>query len=149
MNRHYNESGGGGQDNRRTDAERILRENTFKTFYDGGFLRKEIFMSSADRMARLFEDNRMSQGSFRSLFNMLHAVDKRIAANPDLELGAVREDLYRFVTLCEYQHKRRVIQVEFLKFVKNHVDVAEQSKEEFHGFVEYLKSIMARMRAKS
>lgn len=140
--------GPGQQQHGASNQERI-KKHTHPSFYENGFLRKEIFLDSAAEMARLFEENKMSQGSFRSLFNLLNFVDKKISADPKLPLPYVREQLYRFVTLCEYQHKRRVIQLEFLMFVKAHLSVAEKSKEEFHGFVEYLKSIMARMRAKS
>ena len=49
----------------------VPKECIFTTFYtSSGYLRREIFIEAAEKMSRLLTNERMTQSSFRSLFNM-------------------------------------------------------------------------------
>lgn len=143
-----NRGNGGGRG--RGGSATLPEECVFKeSFYgDNDHLRREIFMEAAQEAASTFERDRMSASSIRSLFQMLKDMDQRAKSDPDLPLGEVQERYYHFVRQCVYQQKRDIIKDAFLQFAERHTDVATKSKEEFHGFVEYLTSIMARMKTK-
>lgn len=119
------------------------------SFYEAdGYLKKEIFMDAAEKMATIFQAESMTQTSIRHLFNMLKAIEMRMKTNRDLPLGFIRENFYKFVTHTEYQTKRAVIKDVFRDFVESHSDIAVKNKNEFRGFVQYLTAIVARMKQK-
>jgi CRISPR-associated protein Csm2 len=119
------------------------------SFYEAdGYLKKEVFMDSAHKMSAIFQAEGMTQTSIRHLFNMLKAIEMRMKADKDLPLGLIRENFYKFVAHTEYQTKRAVIKEVFRDFIESHSDIAVKDKKEFRGFVEYLTSIVARMKQK-
>jgi len=123
-------------------------ECVFKSFYGAdGYLRPEIFIQSAEKAAKVFEEDGMTQTSFRSFFNMLKSMEQRLRAGT-VPQGEVNENFLRFVRQVEYQVKRNVIKDTFKQFVDAHRDVVLSSVKEFKGFVEYLSSILARLRTK-
>lgn len=125
-------------------------KTVFDTFYtETGYLRREIFIEAAEQMARRFEEDRMTQTQIRAAFSKLNAVDQRARREGEsMHVDEVRQTYYEFVAHCEYQLKRRVLEPPFVEFVKNHLNTATKSKEEFHGFVKYLTAIMARLKTK-
>jgi len=141
--------GGRGERQRRPPAELPATCIFTESFYtESGFLRREIFLEAAELAAGVFNQERMSQSSIRSLFNMLKAMDQRIKVETGLLEDEVREQYYKFVRQCVYQERRRVIPRIFSSFAERHTETATLNKREFHGFVEYLASIMARMKNK-
>ena len=119
------------------------------SFYaSDGYLKKEIFMGAAQKMSLEFQSEGMTQTSIRHLFNMIKAIEMRLKADKDLSLGFVRENFYKFVTHTEYQTNRGVLRPLFKEFIESHSDLAVKDKKEFKGFVEYLTSIVARMKQK-
>lgn len=126
-------------------------ETRFKSFYtENSALRREIFIEAAEEMANELTVEGMTQTQIRSMFNMLNEMAQRIKREgDDLNVDVVSQQYYEFVRQCEYQKKRGVFKGDaFLQFAKDHLDVAASSKKEFIGFVEYLKSIMARLKTK-
>jgi len=118
-------------------------------FYnDDGFLKREIFIESAEYMTKLLKKESMTQTKIRHLFNFLKAIDLRLKTRKNTPLGYVRENFYRFWRDTEYLVNRNVIPRTFLNFVKLHGEIAVKNIREFQGFVEYLTSIVARMRQK-
>lgn len=118
-------------------------------FYgNDGYLRKEIFMDAAEKMARILQSKRMTQASIRHLFNMVKAVEIRLKADRNLPMGFVRENFFKFVRQTDYQVGRGIIPGIFRELVDAHKDIVVKDKEEFKGFVEYLTSIVARMKQK-
>lgn len=119
------------------------------SFYaSDGYLRKEIFMDAAEKMYLVFQSERITQTSIRHLFNMLKSVEMRLKADRDLPLGFVRENFFKFVTHTVYQTNRGILSPLFKEFIERHADLAVKEKKEFRGFVEYLTSIVARMKQK-
>ncbi len=141
-------SGTGGRSKK--SGNEIPSECVLNTFYKGDYLRREIFLEQAQRLADIFGGDRkgMSQSSIRSLFGMLKAMEQRIRVEKNLPEDEMREVYYKFVRHCEYQRKRDIIPESFLNFAKVHLDTATKNNREFRGFVEYLTSIMARMKTK-
>ena len=47
-----------------------------------------------------------------------------------------------------YNVKRQVLHPVFQEFAERHLDVSTKNKKEFLGFIEYLTSIVARLKSK-
>ena len=121
----------------------------FESFLNpSGLPKKEIYIDSAEKAAKVFEILKMSQGQIRQAFQMLKSMEMRIRAERDISEDVVNNCFYQFARQIEYQLKRGVIKEQFADFVRRHTDVATKSIPEFKGFVEYLTSIMARMKTK-
>jgi CRISPR/Cas system CSM-associated protein Csm2 small subunit len=121
------------------------------SFYRDGFLKREIYIESAQEAASFFERQKpsLSSSSIRSLFYKLKAVEQRLQNPVDKPpLPEVQQAYYEFVRQCVYQDKRNVIPTAFRLFAEKHLDVATKSEEEFQGFVQYLTSIIASMKSK-
>ncbi|MDP8238813.1 MAG: type III-A CRISPR-associated protein Csm2 [Candidatus Hatepunaea meridiana] len=125
---------------------------TMENFYlpESGCLRPEIFLKEAETLADIFMNAKpsMSQSSIRSMFGMLKSTERRIKHEKEFHIDCVREVYYRFIRHCEYQNKRNIIPDMFLDFANKHREIATRDKDQFRGFVEYLTSIMARMKTK-
>lgn len=121
----------------------------FRTFYgEDGYLKREIFIESAGKTARIFENEGMTQTSFRSLFNMLKSMEQRLKAGK-IPQGEVDEAFLDFIRQVEYKTNREVLKSDiFRKFVNAHKDIVLGNEKEFKGFVEYLTSILAYMKPK-
>jgi len=140
---------GGGRKTQPSAGRALPQECVFNTFYgEDGKLRREIFLESAEKAARLFEEQKMSQASIRSLFQMLKSLEQRLKVDKDMSVGELNEVFFRFIRQVEYQAKREVIPEVFRQFVDQHKDVVIGDIREFKGFVEYLTSIVARMKTK-
>ena len=121
-----------------------------------GFPKREIYIEAAETAARTFEraptsDRKgMTNASIRRLFNMLKQTEQRIQGERDGQqaFGLARTAFYEFTRQVEYQVRRQVVPDVFQEFVKAHLNLSTSSTKEFRGFVEYLTSIMARMRQK-
>lgn len=129
--------------------ECIFRDTFYERKYD--CLKKGVFIDAAETAAKVF-GREMSQSSIRSAFQTLKVTAKRIKTEK-LDDCQVNNDFYKFVTYCEYQNRRKaagkaIVPDSFLKFVKEHTKVVESNKNEFLGFLEYLTSILARMKTK-
>lgn len=144
--------GGGGGGYPPKPQATVPKDCIYDTFYqaDGKNLKLALFFESAEQLAQIFGDERMSQSSIRSLFNMLKSVEQRIKVEQDkISDAEVQVKFSEFARQCEYQNGRKVIPAVFLQFVRAHTDTALKNKQEFCGFVEYLTSIMARMKSRS
>ena len=121
----------------------------FASFYDeGGHLRREIFIEAAKEASEVFMRANISQTSIRHLFNMLKDMGNRLQADKNLDFGTARETFYKFVRQVEYNVKRQVIHPVFQELAERHLDVSTKNKNEYLGFVEYLTSIVARLKSK-
>jgi hypothetical protein len=135
---------------------RIPYECLFKdSFYaDDGYLKREVFLEASEKMARILQDPRMTQRvimtqtSIRRLFNSIKDAENRLKSDRSLSLGFVRENFAKFLRDTEYQVRRGIVPEVFGEFVNAHKEIGVKSKEEFRGFVEYLTSIVARMKQK-
>jgi CRISPR/Cas system CSM-associated protein Csm2 small subunit len=122
----------------------VPAECTFTTFYgEDGQPKREIFIESAEKMARILEAEGMKISQIRTLYNMLKTALSGLRTYPEASFGEARTTFYKFVRHVGYQHRRGLVPDVFLKFVKDHVDVATKDENEFAGFVEYLHSILA------
>jgi hypothetical protein len=130
--------------------EGLPQECVFDTFYTKeGFLRPEIFLAAAEKAASVFENGGMSQTTIRSLFYMLKAMEQRLKVEKNIPQGEVNEVFLKFIRQVEYQTKRQVIATKsFKEWVDTHTKVVLGSAKEFMGFVEYLTSIVARIKVK-
>jgi hypothetical protein len=133
-------SGGGG----------LPKELVFDSFYGkDGYLRREIFLEGSQQAAELFEREGVSQGSIRSLFQMLKSVEQRIRTEKKLPQGEVDENFMKFIGHVEYQTKREVLKTKtFRDFVVGHQEVVLGNTKEYVGFVQYLTCIMQRIKTK-
>ncbi len=111
-----------------------------------GYPREEIYLDWAENRARAFEGEGLTQASLRRLFNMLKQAQMRLRVDKNFE--AAKITLFEFVRLVEYNNRRNVIPYAFKRFVDDHLEVIKKSPDEFSAFVEYLTSIMARMKMK-
>lgn len=123
----------------------IFKESFFD---DDGYLKRDVSMEASERMARLLENEGMTQTSIRNLFNMIKNADMRLKSDPDLPLGFVREQYSKFVTQTEYQFKRGIVKKNFRDFVVAHEGMAIRNRKEFQGFVDYFAAIVARIKIK-
>ena len=115
-----------------------------------GFPKKDIYQEAAENAANAFQNARpqMSQKSIRSIFQMLKTMELRMRTEKDIPEEEVFDVFYKMERQVSYQEKREVVPRIFLDFVEKHKDLATKNKKEFLGFVEYLTSIMARMKTK-
>jgi hypothetical protein len=121
----------------------------FQSFYDDhGHLRREIFIEAARDLSELFMRANISQTSIRNLFNMLKDMANRLQADRNLDFGIAKETFYRFIRQVEYNVKRQVLNPIFQEFAERHLEVSTKDRKEFLGFVEYLTSIVARLKSK-
>lgn len=119
------------------------------SFYDeDGYLKRSVFLESAEKMSYILQKQRMTQASIRSLFGYINSIKTKLKADRNIPLGYIRENFLKFVTHTEYQVNRGVIPEVFKEFVDRHKDLAIKSKKEFLGFADYLTSIVARMKQK-
>jgi len=148
----YNCSQSGGDRNFRGDfssGSSLPDKCIFDTFLnDAGLPKKELYLDSAEEVSRILEGLGMSQGQIRQAFYMLKSMELRIRSERDLSLEVVNNAYYQFARQIEYQLKRGMIPSQFAEFVRRHLEVATKNKAEFKGFVEYLTSVMARMKTK-
>ncbi len=127
----------------------LPKECIFETFYDSkNHLRREIFIESADKVSEVFMTANISQTSLRNLFHLLKDMANRLQADKKLDFGVAGETFYKFHRQVVYNVKRAVLHPVFKEFVESHLNVATKSKEEYFGFVEYLTSIVARLKSK-
>ena len=137
-------------------SDELLPECIFHDSFlnEKGFPKKEIYQEASEVAAHAFENARtkdrqgMSQKSIRSVFQMLKAMEIRLRTDKDIPEEEVFDVFYRMERQVAYQEKREIVPRLFLDFVDKHKDLATKSKEEFLGFVEYLTSVMARMKTK-
>jgi CRISPR/Cas system CSM-associated protein Csm2 small subunit len=135
-------------------AVSLPKECVFESFYDdSNHLRREVFIESADKASKVFMNANISQTSLRNLFHLLKDMANRMQADKKLDFGVARETFYKFHRQVVYNANRKaekgyIIDPVFKEFVDNHTDVATRSKEEYFGFVEYLTSIVARLKTK-
>lgn len=123
----------------------------FDSFYVEGYKRREIFIEAAEKMANIFSGESMTRTSIRRLFNMLKATDREISVNRNFPLAKAAERFYEFHRLVVYNNSRKgtkgkLIPDVFLQWVESHRDTVVGSTLEFTGFVEYLGSIIARLK---
>jgi len=163
MNPNYQQprSGGHQKQHRRDDpktgstpqnvlpVECVIKESFYKD-KESKCLKEDIFLNAAKEASNTFAGGKkgMTQSSLRAMFNMLKALDNRIKVEKNFPVDKIREEYLKFHRWCIYQEKRDVIPSTFLDFAEEHLHVATRDKDEFHGFVEYLTSIMARMKTK-
>jgi hypothetical protein len=132
-----------------TREQELPKGCIFASFYDeGGHLRREIFIEAAKEASEVFMRANISQTSIRNLFNLLKDMSNRLQADRNLDFGTARETFYKFVRQVEYNVKRQVLHPVFQVFAERHLEVSTTSKKEFLGFVEYLTSIVARLKSK-
>ncbi len=132
----------------------LPKECIFETFYDSkNHLRREIFIESADRASGTFMNANISQTSLRNLFHLLKDMANRLQADKKLDFGVAVETFFKFHRQVVYNVNRKgdrgpLLHPVFKEFVESHTDVATKSREEYLGFVEYLTSIVARLKSK-
>ena len=132
----------------------LPKECIFETFYDSkNHLRREIFIESADKISEIFMNANISQTSLRNLFHLLKDMANRLQADKKLDIGVAGETFYKFHRQVVYNVNRKgdkgpLLHPVFKEFVEGHMDVATKSREEYLGFVEYLTSIVARLKSK-
>ena len=132
----------------------LPKECFFETFYDAGnHLRREIFIGAADKASGIFMNANISQTSIRNLFHLLKDTANRLQAEKNLDFGVAKETFYKFHRQVVYNVNRKgdkgpLLHPVFKEFVESHLDVATKSREEYLGFVEYLTSIVARLKSK-
>ena len=139
----------GGKGRRDPPPKEVPSECIFTTFYDGEcFLKREIYIESAEKMTNILERNGMTMSQIRSLFHMLKSASNVLQADPEAKFGSARNTFHEFIRQVDYQHKRGHVPEVFVKFVRDHLEVATKNAKEFDGFVEYLTSILARIKQK-
>jgi CRISPR/Cas system CSM-associated protein Csm2 small subunit len=132
----------------------LPKECIFETFYDSKtHLRREIFIESADKASEIFMNANISQTSLRNLFHLLKDMANRLQADKRLDFGVAVETFFKFHRQVVYNVNRKgdrgpLLHPVFKEFVESHTDVATKSREEYLGFVEYLTSIVARLKSK-
>jgi CRISPR/Cas system CSM-associated protein Csm2 small subunit len=132
----------------------LPKECVFESFYDSSnHLRREIFIGSAEKASKVFMNANISQTSVRNLFHLLKDMANRMQADKKLDFELAKETFYKFHRQVVYNANRKadkgfVLDPVFKEFVESHIDVATKSKEEYVGFVEYLISIVARLKTK-
>jgi len=128
----------------------LPKECIFQTFYDDkGHLKREIFIEAAEKASELFMNANISQTSIRNLFNLLKDMANRLKADRQFDFGIAQETFYKFHRQVVYNVKRQILNPVFKEFAEKHLDAATKTKEEYLGFVEYLTSIVARLKSKS
>ncbi len=121
------------------------------SFYDEqGCMKEEIFLTAAEKASQCFRD--MSQKSIRTMFKALKATERKIKTGK-VDACPIKDDLNKFYIFCRYQSSRKrenkfIVTPQFLKFVEGHLELAKRNGREFLGFLQYLTSIMARMKMK-
>jgi len=138
--------GGGGRQRQASLPDECIFTDSF--YGEDGHLRREVLLESAEKAAAAFRSVRMTQTSLRNFFNALKSMQQRLKTDKSLGEGFLREQFLRFVSHTEYQAGRLEEIRLFRDFVTSHRELAIKSTKEFNGFLEYLTSIMCRIRPK-
>ncbi|OGP89562.1 MAG: hypothetical protein A2157_16885 [Deltaproteobacteria bacterium RBG_16_47_11] len=137
-----------------TQEINLPRECVFETFYDDqNHLKREIFIEAAEKASGIFMGANISQTSIRNLFHLLKDMANRLQADRRLDFGIARETFYKFHRQVVYNANRKgdrgpLLHPVFKEFVEKHLDTATTGREQYLGFVEYLTSIVARLKSK-
>lgn len=132
----------------------LPKDCVFESFYDSGnHLKRAIFIEAAEKASEIFMNANSSQTSVRNLFHLLKDMANRLQAEKKLDFGVAKEVFYKFHRQVVYNVNRKgdrgsLLHPVFKEFVENHIDVATKSREEYLGFIEYLTSIVARLKSK-
>jgi hypothetical protein len=136
-------------DNRQSRGS--IENIVFDTFLTSdGYVRKEAFINTPKKAASAFREGRkeLTQSQIRSAFHQLKALNKRLQVDKEVPTSVMEEVYNRFQRWAQYQVNRDQIPRAFLEFVEAHRETATSSKEEFHGFMEYLTSILVELKGK-
>ncbi len=143
----YQRRGSGGGGPKRSQPQLPSECKFTDSFYaEDGHIKREVLLESAEKAAYAFQDAQMTQTSLRQLFNALKSIQQRLRADKSLAEGFLRENFLKFVSHVEYQTRRRAVHLIFRDFVNSHRELVISNRREFHGFVDYLTSIMCRMK---
>ena len=119
------------------------------SFYESdGYIKGEVYTDAAEKMARLFQREYMTQTSLRHLFNAVNAIKMKLKSDRSTPQGYIRENFLKIIAHTEYQAKRGVVKEVFRKFMDTHKELAIKDRKEFLGFADYFMSIVARMKQK-
>ncbi len=115
-------------------------------FDEKGHLKREIFIEDAKRLAEKFANDGLKHTALRHFFQKLRDIEFKLKRQKCFD--SIKDDIYGLVPLAYYQYNRivnnrRVIPESFKNFIEENVNLAVKSEENFRGFVEYLKSILA------
>lgn len=140
---------GSGKGKREPPPDTVPAECIFTTFYtEDGYPKRELYIDSAEKMTSILEKNGMTMSQLRSLFHMLKSASNLLKSSPEARFGDARKTFHEFVRQVDHQNKRGHVPAVFVKFVRDHLEVATKNAKEFDGFVEYLTSILARIKQK-
>ena len=113
-----------------------------KGYYDEhGNLLKEVYIDIPQRLANLFANDKPVLGTkqLREFHQRIsRARNEAILRNIDV----ARPILYKCQAELEYQLKRGIVPISFVKFMRHHLSLAEKSEKSVEGFYEHLDSII-------
>lgn len=130
----------------------LPQECIFSTFYDEKkYLRREIYIEGAEKAAEAFTKAGITTTSIRNLFYPLKEMANNLKTNKTLEFGFAKDAFFKVHRQIVYNINRKgdkgpVLHPVFKEFVDKHLEIVTNKKEEFLGFVEYLTSIVARLK---
>ena len=93
-----------------------------------------------------------TRNSLRAFYTMLREAkrtfDFESSKNHTAAWAALQPALCKMEMLAEYQHKRKVVNDEAVKFLNDNLREARKNYKEFYGFVEHFQSVIAYLREK-
>ena len=132
----------------------LPQECIFRTFYgENNFPRREIYIEGAEKASEAFTRAGITATSVRNLFYPLKEMANNMKTNKNLDFGFAKDAFLKVHRQIVYNVNRKgdkgpVLHPVFKEFVDKHLDLVMSKKEEFLGFVEYLTSIVARLKSK-
>jgi CRISPR/Cas system CSM-associated protein Csm2 small subunit len=122
-------------------AQKMPSELLLKQYYDGeGNVLKEVFIGPPQKIATMLEAGGLSVVQLRNFFAMIGRA-KNTAMLKGFKVSL--KTLYQCNSQIEYQLKRDKIKSDFADFMRHHLELAQQSKENLEGFYDHLDSIVS------
>lgn len=110
-------------------------------FDEGRYLRKEIIVDDAQKVAAVLTAADMTSAALRRYFGKVRAMQAKYKLNKDFE--AAKVDLYSLEPFVAYTVSRKVAPPVFQAFITCNLAVATKDEQHFEAFVKHFQSVVA------
>ena len=121
--------------------QRLNTDLLLNSYYDGeSNLLKDVFIGTPENLAIIFAQDGLASKQLREFYNIiLKARNKAILKG----MSNVKPLIWECQRNADYQLKRGVIPISFLKFLQHHLKLAEVNEKMLDGFFQHLQSVIA------
>lgn len=120
-----------------------LKLNHFYT--ENNALRKEIFIDTAEEIARIFNRDKLTTAAMRRFFESVRAANERFVHDTEKNFNKAMEGIYRLKPLAHKSQERGITKQSFTEFMDWYIDLTAKEPRNLKGFKELFMSIIGYM----